>query len=269
MSSKRYWFVFAVVGALLALTFLAAGGQSDPPGLQRATAAKEAHINALLATTGVVGAGVGLGRNGQPAVVIFTESANVVVPGQLDGVQTSVRVTGKIYAAHCNKGHVRKYGDNCDTHDDGGVSPTPTPEPPGGGETDPKARFTRPIPIGVSVGPAENISVGGQTYCITGTYGRPLLIAGVTHLLSNAHVLAREGSTPATAVDIGPGGDKILQPGPADTGCVIDTANDTVGTLAAYVAFKGDGTDTRWTPQSLPPRPAASAMRPRRTATGE
>ena len=65
--SKRYWFFFAVVGALLALTVLAAGGQSDPPGLERAAVAKEARIDALLATTFVVGAGVGLGRNGRPS----------------------------------------------------------------------------------------------------------------------------------------------------------------------------------------------------------
>ena len=71
---------------MLALTALAAGGRSDPPGLKRAGEAKEAHIAALLATDGVVGAGVGLGRNGQPAVVVFTESAKVVVPGKLDGV---------------------------------------------------------------------------------------------------------------------------------------------------------------------------------------
>ena len=139
----------------------------------------------------------------------------------------SVRVTGKFSAVHCNPGHTRKFGDDCANHDGG-----EDPPPPEGG--------TRPIPLGVSIGPAELIDVNGQEFCLSGTYGAPLLIAGVTYLLSNAHVLAREGSVPATPVNADPNGnmgDNILQPGPADTECLFDLANDTVAMLSAFVAF--------------------------------
>jgi hypothetical protein len=96
----------------------AGGPPGDPPGLERAIAAQEAHTDALMARASVVGTAVGLGADGQAVVVIYAASAGVPgLPDQLDGVPVNVVVTGMIVA-----------------------------------RTDPKARQPRPVPIGVSTG---------------------------------------------------------------------------------------------------------------------
>ena len=95
--------------ALVALAIVFSGGAgagAGPPdenGVDRAIAAQEGHTPALLAIQGVVGTAVGLGPNGSPAVLIFTESAGIAgLPRSLDGVQVVVKVTGKIFAlGHC------------------------------------------------------------------------------------------------------------------------------------------------------------------------
>ena len=59
----------------------------DPPGLDRAIAAKDFHVDGLMATDGVVGVGVGLTARGQAAIVIMTEDLGVAgLPRSLDGV---------------------------------------------------------------------------------------------------------------------------------------------------------------------------------------
>ena len=92
---------------LLAVIPVAAGGHAgDPPGLAKAIAAQEAHTDALLATDGVVGTGVGLASDGKHQVLIFTESAGVAgLPKSLDRVKVRVIVTGKIVLAHHLPGH--------------------------------------------------------------------------------------------------------------------------------------------------------------------
>ena len=96
----------------------AGGHPGDPPGLDRAIAAQEAHTDALMATAGVVGTAVGLGANGRAVVLVFTERAGVArIPASLDGVTVVPRVAGKLVAFD-----------------------------------DPTQRHNRPVPPGVSTG---------------------------------------------------------------------------------------------------------------------
>jgi len=68
-------------------------------GLAKAIAAQEGHTDALLARAGVVGTAVGHGPDGSPVVVIFTETPGIGgLPSHVDGVRTSVRVSGRFVA---------------------------------------------------------------------------------------------------------------------------------------------------------------------------
>ncbi|MFB3061551.1 MAG: hypothetical protein ACE10C_09305, partial [Candidatus Binatia bacterium] len=191
---------------------------------------QEQHTDVLLGIQGVVGTAVGLGTNGEAVVKIYTERSGIGgLPRSLDGISVSVQVTSQIVAQHHKEGH--------------GVGP------PGGGnggsEIDPKSRFDRPVPIGVSSGSERLIKVNNQFFCTTGTLGaRVSGISGV-HALSNAHVYAQEGSTtvdefgldePAVA------GDAILQPGRADVGCDL-RLGDQIGTLYDWQPILLDGSE--------------------------
>lgn len=235
----RYkWILLTVLFAPMVLTagLASAGGPPiDPPGLERAMAAQEAHTNALLAVKGVVGTAVGL-ADGQPVIKIFTESAGIAgLPKTLDGVPVQVQVTGKIVALHHQPGH------------SGGP-----PGSGGGGGVDPKSRFDRPVPIGVSSGTELLITDGTLLFCTVGTLGARVVDNGGTpeypdddifFALSNAHVYAQEGSTTWSADASGPQsaavGDAILQPGRVDagTGCTL-VSGDSIGRLDDWEEIK-------------------------------
>ena len=73
-------------------------------GLAKAIAAQERHTGALMARAGVAGTAVGLGDDGSPVVVIFTETPGIGgLPSQVDGVRTSVRVSGRFVALKPDK----------------------------------------------------------------------------------------------------------------------------------------------------------------------
>ena len=105
-----------------------------------------------------------------------------------------------------------------------------------GDVVDPKAKFTRPVPIGVSSGNKRLIEFRGKLYCTVGTIGARLKDgANVYYALSNNHVYALEGD--------GDIGDLILQPGRVDmTGqaCGSSTEIDTseIGMLSAFVPIE-------------------------------
>ncbi len=110
----------------------------DPPGLDRAIAAQDFHVDGLMGIDGVVGVGVGLTARGQAAIVIMTEDLGVAgLPRSLDGVPVRVKVTGKIHAI--NK------PDANGNHNHGDDTTTTT-------EIDPTSWFDRAVPIGVSTG---------------------------------------------------------------------------------------------------------------------
>jgi hypothetical protein len=203
----RRWAMGAVLTILLAVLLAgpgAAGGPPmQPPGLDRAIAAQEAHTDALLAKPGVAGTAVGLGVDGQAVVKIYTETARVPgLPSHLDGVPVEVEVTGELVA-----------------------------------QAD---LFARPAPIGVSSGTERLIVYRGQLYCTTGTLGARVTDGAFVYALSNAHVYALEGSKPDGTVQVGVNGDPILVPGRVDmtdqacgSQSEIDKAG--IGRLSDYV----------------------------------
>jgi len=145
----------------------------------------------------VVGTATGLGPAGTPAVLVLTKVPGVAgIPRSLDGVPVVVKVTGEIVAL-----------------------PKPAkpgkPDKPGNGDKiDPKDRFERPVPIGVST--------GNEGECSSGTIGARVKNGNKVYALSNNHVYALENTAPK--------GSKVLQPGLYDTGCILDD-NNVIGTL--------------------------------------
>ena len=174
-------------------------------GIERAIAVQNQHTPGLMAIPDVVGTAVGLRADGIPAVVVFTEAPGLAgIPRNLDGVPVVVRVTGKITAL-------------------------PKPEKPGKPdkpddvEIDPKARFDRPVPIGVSTGHPD---------ITAGTIGARVTDGNNVYALSNNHVYADENNA---SID-----DNVLQPGAYDGGTDPD---DAIGTLADFETIEFDGSD--------------------------
>ena len=99
--------------------------------LRAAIAVQEQYTDTLmLASSRVVGTAVGVDASGRGIVLVYVSSTAVPgIPTRLDGVTVRVEAVGELVAL---KG------------------------PPGGGgggdSVDPKARFDRPVPIGVSTG---------------------------------------------------------------------------------------------------------------------
>lgn len=79
---------------------LARGGVAGPPQeLGPALEAQERHGARLMAIEGVVGHGVGIGPDGEPAITVFTLQPGVRgVPEELDGVKVRKEVTGLFFA---------------------------------------------------------------------------------------------------------------------------------------------------------------------------
>ena len=196
-------------GDVTAPAGLARGGTQEPD-LRAALAAKAHYTSQLLAQDGVVGTAVGLGRDGSPVIKVYlVRPGAATVSARLDGVAVETEVTGEISA----------------------IDPTASPsrgKPGPGGGTDPTARFSRPVPIGVSSGNLNDL-VYYRTFCTTGTLGARLKGAnGNYYALSNNHVYAVENMAQL--------GDPIIQPGQADNGCRSTTA-DQIGTLAGFVTL--------------------------------
>jgi hypothetical protein len=185
---------------------LARGGQG--PDLRAALAAKAKYTDRLMAQQGVAGVAVGVSRGGAAVVRVYlTRAGAAAVAASLDGVGVETQVTGEFRA----------------------ILPSAKPGTGGGGGgggTDPKARFPRPVPIGVSAGNLNDL-VYYRTFCTTGTLGARLKGTDNNYYaLSNNHVFAVE--------NMGQIGDPVVQPGQADNGCRSTTA-DQIGTLAGYV----------------------------------
>lgn len=186
-------------------------------GLARAMAVQNQHTPRLLAMPDVVGTATGLGPAGTPAVLVLTKVPGVAgIPRSLDGVPVVVKVTGEIVAL------------GKPSNPPGKPDKPDKPGKPGNGsgngdEIDPKSRFERPVPIGVSTGHPD---------ITAGTIGARVTDGSKVYALSNNHVYANENK--ATI------GDNVLQPGTYDGGVDPD---DAIGTLAAFVTLKFDGTD--------------------------
>lgn len=154
---------------------------NENAALRAVMAVQDYHTPWLMDLPGVVGTGIGKDKEGNLVISVYTENDEVVgIPPKLDLIPVRKRVTGRFVAY-----------------------------------ADPKTRFDRPVPIGVSTGHPD---------ITAGTIGcRVKDDQGNVYALSNNHVFANSNKASI--------GDNILQPGPYDGG--QDPA-DAIGTLYAY-----------------------------------
>jgi len=191
---------FILFVSLVAMPVYAQNGRGR--GLEIAIAAQEFHTDVLMANPGVVGTGVGLNADGEPVVVILTETRGIRgLPRTLDGVPVVMRQSGRIYALHHRPGHSKGGEDEL----------APSPSEPARNE-----RWPRPVPIGISTGHPD---------ITAGTIGaRVIDDGGNVYALSNNHVYADENQANT--------GEAVIQPGNFDGGSSPD---DDIGNLAGYV----------------------------------
>jgi hypothetical protein len=192
----------AVIGLLgfVAVVPQASAEAYSAQALAYAVGVQEAHTEAIMEKSGVVGTAVGLDQQGHIAVKVFLmdSAAAADLPTSLNGVPIEAEVTGEIIA-------FRNPPD-----EPAAVDPT---------AVDPAGRFPRPVPIGVSIGHPE-ITAG--TICC-----RVRDASGKVYVLSNNHVLADSNHASR--------GDNVLQPGPFDGGV---HPRDTIGTLRRFVRIR-------------------------------
>lgn len=100
---------------------------------------------------------------------------------------------------------------------------------------DPKSRFDRPVPIGVSSGNVNLFEIDGVQYCSVGTLGARVTDGINVYALSNNHVYAHTNTANI--------GDAIVQPGTVDLAepCDDNSLADTIGTLDAFVEIQFGG----------------------------
>ena len=171
--------------------------QGQARGLARALEVQARHTDRLLKLEGVVGTGIGLRSDGQAEMQLYTKAAGVRgLPASLDGERVSVVVLGEIRAQPA-------------------VAPAPAVT---AAAVNRKARFTRPVPIGVST--------GNQGECSSGTIAARVKSGTTTYALSNNHVYALENSAPL--------GSNVLQPGRYDLSCASGS-NALLGKLSKFV----------------------------------
>ena len=186
--------VVAVFGLLVFPSVLAAQGNSQQ-AFEHVKAVQEAHTDALMARTGVVGTAIGSGQGAQPVILVLLEYGGVAIPTSLEGVQVRPLVTGIIYALN-KPPHDHNGGDD-------GEDPPPPDEPPLWRE--------RPVPCGVST---------GHPAITAGTLGCRVKSGATVWALTNNHVYANQNNASI--------GDAVIQPGAFDGG--VSPQHD-IGTL--------------------------------------
>ena len=178
----------------------------------------------LMNKEGVVGVGTGLNRQGDVVISVFTERLGIqqTLPRTVEGVKLHTRVVGQFRPL---QGPPTGPPDGSIGQVNPGVTTGPIVNEPICDE-DAKRLFDRAVPIGISIANRE-------TGCGSGTLGcRVRGPDGMLYILSNNHVLAGE--------NFGMVGDEIVQPGLADTFCIIDP-DSVIGTLADFVPINIGG----------------------------
>lgn len=149
-------------------------------GIKTAIDVQSRHAQNLMVHDNIVGTGIGLAEDGIPVIVVYTlTDKDRGIPDKIEGVPVVIEVTGMFVA-----------------------------------RSDPTARFTRPVPIGVSTGHPD---------ITAGTIGCRVTDGANIYALSNNHVYANQNDASI--------GDSGLQPGPYDGG--TDT-EDRIGGLFEY-----------------------------------
>jgi hypothetical protein len=161
------------------------------------------HSKELMADHDIVGTAVGLTADGQPAIKIFSKSGAIMrLPQNLEGLAVEVEATGPFRALGAS--------DKGDT-----AKATRIP-------TNPSATFPRPVPIGTSTGNENDCSAGTIAARVKDSQGN-------VYALGNNHVYALENTAALNS--------NILQPGLADTRCLLTPAN-VIGALADFVRIE-------------------------------
>lgn len=164
--------------------------------LAAAFTAQDALNPSVLDIEGVVGTAVGLGPTGRAVVKVYLETPGIAgIPMSLTGVPVVQEVLGKVWALGQNPAE--------------SASESPL---------DPKTRFPRPVPIGVSA---------GQPDVTAGTIGARATDGSKIFALSNNHVFANSNNAKI--------GDNVLQPGRVDGGADPDHS---IATLHDFEAIK-------------------------------
>ena len=188
--------VAVVIFGLLALTSsVMAQGRSE--AFERVKEVQERHTLKLMAKKGVVGTAIGLNDKGKHDVIVLLEKGGVPgIPQELEGVPVRPIVSGKIYAF-----------------------------------VDPTARFSRPVPIGVSTGHPDITAgtIACRVYDDENENGMRDVDEAV-FALSNNHVYADENLAEI--------GDAVIQPGTYDWG---SSPADDIGDLFEFEVIKFDG----------------------------
>ena len=197
----------------------------------------------------VYGTGIAENDKGELVVNVYTERPNTddIVPDTIDGMPVQIFPIGQMFQAgpardnliyrngRAKKGQRGNEDDFVPVPDEGPDEPsgTSSPLPP---SADPTVRFTRPVPIGVSIANADVLFVDPMFLnCYSGTLGcRCVDSLGTEYILTNLHVggaLNLPFDTPL--VMTGNVGDRIVQPSTGDmlSFCTIDPAN-VIGILA-------------------------------------
>jgi hypothetical protein len=224
MNGSRYWRkriinVFTVAIVFCGVWISALQAQTTAPNplqglrefLAPAISVHQRHSQALMADRNVVGTAVGLTANGQPAIKVFTRSESIMrIPTNLEGLPVEIEMTGPIHALAAREKEAAPE-----------VARVPT---------NPRKEFPLPVPIGVSVGNQNDVTVIGKSIrCSAGTLSaRVIDSGGNVYALGNNHVFAMENNAPANS--------NIVQPGPADTRCGVRPSN-VIGTLTSFVSI--------------------------------
>ena len=206
--------------AVFSLLILVSSGELlAQKGLQKALKTQRMNNGKLFENSDVVATGVSADENGDAIIKVFMRGDKAGIPKSIDVIKLKKVDSGAFRAGPAWKPQAKGGGKG----------------KPGGGDTsdDPKTRFARPVPIGVSVGST------GPNYCFAGTLGCRLVRMNFNNgtmdrfILSNNHVLAEENAGQV-------GSDLIIQPGTLDNDCVLDF-NDVIGTLFDFEPIRFAG----------------------------
>ncbi len=170
---------------------------NNPQAVEKVIRVQDANTESLMTVPGVVGVGTSLDENGQLCIRVLTNSDQVSdlpalarISPAIEGIPVVVEEAGPITAFALTKTY-------------------------------------RPVPIGVSVGNANE--------CAAGTIGCQVTKNGKTYILSNNHVLARENTARI--------GERINQPGRYD-GRPMCAQTGQVATLSDFVPINFGGNNT-------------------------
>ena len=190
----------------------------DAEALQSVINAQEKHKDHLFSDKAVRATAVRVRKSdGKSVLKVYTNSLNATnIPDSIDGIPVQVEYVGEIRALKAgvtstNNGNA--YG-QAKSKPDSADRRAPDYVAEAGG-INRRARFPRPVPIGVSA---------GHTAVTAGTLGCRVSQGCHTYALSNNHVFANENDAQL--------GDAILQPGKFDGG---SAPADTIGTLFDFV----------------------------------